>query len=89
MPLEFIDWGGGDILFFASKYLTERVGSRYKTPDVITENMNSGKNGLRDGKGFFDYSSIDVDAYRNRRLGDFVESLRKRDLLPVHRKADI
>lgn len=86
--LEFIDWGGGDILYYASQYLTEKAGSRYEVPDVVRQNMELGKNGLRDGMGFFDYRSIDVDAYRNRRLSDFVHALQQRDLLPVHRKAD-
>jgi 3-hydroxybutyryl-CoA dehydrogenase len=31
--LEFIDWGGGDILYYASRYLTGALGSdRYAAP---------------------------------------------------------
>ena len=34
--LEFIDWGGGDILYYASRYLEGALGSdRYRAPDVI------------------------------------------------------
>lgn len=86
--LEFIDWGGGDILYYASKYLTEQTGSRYEVPEIIAENMRSGKNGLRDGRGFFDYKTVNVDDYRNRRLGDFVNALREKNLLPIHRRVD-
>jgi len=63
--LEFIDWGGGDTLFYASRYLEGTLGSdRY------------GRIGLRTGAGFLDYSGLDVDAYREQRLAALVEMLR-------------
>ena len=38
--LEFIDWGGGDILYYASRYLEGALGSdRYRAPEVISRNM--------------------------------------------------
>ena len=84
--LEFIDWGGGDILYYASKYLEQQAGPRYAVPAIVAENMAAGRNGLRDRKGFFDYADVDTDAYRQRRLADFVQALRRQDLLPVYRK---
>jgi len=67
--LEFIDWGGGDILYYASRYLEGALGSdRYRAPDVISRNMHEGRIGLRTGAGFLDYSGMDVDAYRVKRL---------------------
>ncbi len=80
--LEFVDWGGGDILYYASNYLSKTIHERYQAPDVVIDNMHNARNGLRDGQGFFDYSDIDVDAYRNRRLSDFVSMLRNSDALP-------
>ena len=75
--LEFIDWGGGDILFYASRYLEGALGSdRYRAPDVISNNMRDGRIGLRTGAGFLDYSGLDVDAYREKRLADMVAMLR-------------
>ncbi|MGY4286841.1 3-hydroxybutyryl-CoA dehydrogenase [Bradyrhizobium sp. LM2.7] len=75
--LEFIDWGGGDILYYASRYLEGALGSdRYRAPEVISRNMQEGKIGLRTGAGFLDYSGLDVDAYRLRRLKAMVELLR-------------
>jgi 3-hydroxybutyryl-CoA dehydrogenase len=75
--LEFIDWGGGDILYYASRYLEAALGSdRYRAPDVIFRNMQEGRIGLRTGAGFLDYSGLDVDAYRDQRLGALVEMLR-------------
>src|SRR4030088_1447909 len=53
--LEFIDWGGGDILYYASRYLEGALGSdRYRAPEVISRNMRDGRIGLRTGAGFLD-----------------------------------
>jgi 3-hydroxybutyryl-CoA dehydrogenase len=79
--LEFIDWGGGDILYYASRYLEGALGSdRYRAPDVISRNMHEGRIGLRTGIGFLDYSGMDVDAYRAKRLQAMVDLLRHFDL---------
>jgi 3-hydroxybutyryl-CoA dehydrogenase len=79
--LEFIDWGGGDILYYASRYLEGALGSdRYRAPDVISRNMHEGRIGLRTGAGFLDYSGMDVDAYRVKRLQAMVDLLRHFDL---------
>jgi 3-hydroxybutyryl-CoA dehydrogenase len=75
--LEFIDWGGGDILYYASNYLEHALGSdRYRAPEVISRNMRDGRIGLRTGAGFLDYSGLDVDAYREQRLAELVKLLR-------------
>jgi 3-hydroxybutyryl-CoA dehydrogenase len=75
--LEFIDWGGGDILYYASRYLEGALGSdRYRAPEVISRNMREGRIGLRTGAGFLDYSGLDVDAYREQRLAALVDMLR-------------
>jgi 3-hydroxybutyryl-CoA dehydrogenase len=75
--LEFIDWGGGDILYYASRYLEGALGSeRYRAPEVISRNMREGRIGLRTGAGFLDYSGLDVDAYREQRLAELVDMLR-------------
>jgi 3-hydroxybutyryl-CoA dehydrogenase len=75
--LEFIDWGGGDILYYASRYLEGALGSdRYRAPDVISRNMKEGRIGLRTGAGFLDYSGLDIDAYREKRLAELVDMLR-------------
>jgi 3-hydroxybutyryl-CoA dehydrogenase len=79
--LEFIDWGGGDILHYASRYLTSALGSdRYAAPDIIGRNMAEGKIGLSTKQGFLDYAGMDVDAYRAERLKAFVDLLRHFDL---------
>jgi 3-hydroxybutyryl-CoA dehydrogenase len=74
--LEFIDWGGGDILYYASRYLEGALGSdRYRAPEVISNNMRDGRIGMRTGSGFLDYSGLDVDAYREQRLAELVKLL--------------
>jgi 3-hydroxybutyryl-CoA dehydrogenase len=75
--LEFIDWGGGDILYYASRYLEGALGNeRYRAPEVISRNMREGRIGLRTGAGFLDYSDLDIDVYREKRLGALVDMLR-------------
>ena len=75
--LEFIDWGGGDILYYASRYLEGALHSdRYRAPEVISNNMRDGRIGMRTGAGFLDYSGLDLDAYRERRLAAMVDLLR-------------
>ena len=75
--LEFIDWGGGDILYYASRYLEGALGSdRYAAPEVIARNMHEGRIGMRTGAGFLDYSGLDIDAHREQRLAAMVDLLR-------------
>ncbi len=85
--LEFIDWGGGDILYYASDYLSKAIGPRYQAPGIVRDNMRAGKNGVRDGEGFFDYRNIDTSEYRGNRLKDFVALLQYKNLLPTYRAA--
>jgi 3-hydroxybutyryl-CoA dehydrogenase len=82
--LEFIDWGGGDILYHASRNLAENLDSaRFAAPPIVERNMHEGRRGLRDGAGFFEYHGQDVESYRNARLAAFVALLRHRDLMPA------
>lgn len=79
--LEFIDWGGGDILHYASRYLAKALDSeRYAAPDIIGRNMQQGRIGLSTRQGFLDYDGMDVDAYREARLKAFVELLKHFEL---------
>lgn len=74
--LEFIDWGGGDILYYASRYLKGALGNeRYAAPEIVERNMAEHRNGLRDGAGFLNYEGLDVEVYRRERLRAFVDLL--------------
>lgn len=75
--LEFIDWGGGDILYHASRYLTQATGSdRFAAPRIVLDNMAAGRTGLRERAGFLDYAGLDIDAYRRQRLAAFAAQLK-------------
>jgi 3-hydroxybutyryl-CoA dehydrogenase len=78
-PLEFIDWGGGDILYYASRYLTAELGERFRAPAVVEENMTARRRGLQDGTGFYRYVPEDVPAYQAGRIREFEELLRLRE----------
>ncbi len=81
--LEFIDWGGGDILFNASNFLAENIdAARFAPPAIIQANMEQGQRGLRDGAGFYDFKDTDLATYRAARLAAFVGLLRHRGLMP-------
>jgi len=86
-PLEFIDWGGGDILYNASNYLANNIDTaRFTPPKIVEQNMETNRNGLRDGEGFYNYKNIDITAYRNEKLSTFIGLLKHLDLTP---KAEI
>ncbi|MGI9371223.1 MAG: 3-hydroxybutyryl-CoA dehydrogenase [Hyphomicrobiales bacterium] len=81
--LEFIDWGGGDILFYASRYMREATGEdRFAAPQIVKDNMAEGRNGLRDKAGFLDYENMDIPDYQRARLEAFAAMLKHMDKLP-------
>ena len=80
--VEFIDYGGNDILYYASRYLAEALkDTRYASPAIVDRHMREGHNGLRDGKGFYDFSGVDIAAYKKQALGRMLGMLRHLDLL--------
>jgi len=75
--LEFIDWGGGDILYYGSHYLANALKSdRYAPPAIVERNMKEGRIGLKTGGGFLDYKDLDLVAYREQRLRTFADRLK-------------
>jgi 3-hydroxybutyryl-CoA dehydrogenase len=63
--VEFIDYGGNDILYYASRYLAEHLSrERYTAPAIVDRLMREGKTGLKSGQGFYDYRERDLPAYR-------------------------
>ncbi len=69
--LEFIDWGGCDILFYASHYLAREIAPRFEPARAVIDNMEQGRDGLRTRKGFYDYANVDVPDYVHRRVQSF------------------
>jgi 3-hydroxybutyryl-CoA dehydrogenase len=63
--VEFIDYGGLDILYYASHYLAAALGEpRFEPPAIVDRYMHENRRGLRDGRGFFDWQKVDAAAYR-------------------------
>lgn len=63
--VEFIDFGGADILHHASREMAGSIdAARYAAPPVIGRMMEEGRLGLKSGQGFYDYRGRDVVAYR-------------------------
>ena len=81
--LEFIDWGGSDILHHASRFLAENIDShRFAAAAIVERNTLASRRGLRDGVGFYDYGAVDIGRYRVERLTQFVALLRHHGLMP-------
>lgn len=73
---EFIDFGGMDILFYASGYLSRELGPRFECAPIITEKMAADQVGARTGVGLYDWSGVDLETYRNtltKRLVDRID----------------
>lgn len=74
--IEFIDWGGNDILYYAGNYLRGAFDSdRFEVPGISERYMKEGRNGLRERRGFYDYRDIDTDAYQRETLRKLVDLL--------------
>ena len=74
--LEFIDWGGADILYHVDNYLvTALANDRFKAPAILEEKMKSGEMGMRSGKGFYDFSAMDLAAYQKETISKFIDLL--------------
>jgi len=80
--VEFIDYGGNDILYYASRYLAKTVSAeRYTAPEIVQRLMREGHLGLKTGQGFYDYRDRDGRAYRKDVLARTlaaVDAFRKR-----------
>ena len=80
---EFIDYGGLDILYYASSAMARALGApRYEPPAIVARMMREGRRGAREGDGFYDWRGRDLPAYQRELVGRFVALLRHLDMLP-------
>lgn len=71
--VEFIDYGGNDILHYVSAYLAQALAdARYASPAIVGRHMADRRNGLKDGEGFYDWSNRDLQVYRAALLSRLV-----------------
>jgi 3-hydroxybutyryl-CoA dehydrogenase len=63
--VEFIDFGGVDILHHASREMAGSISAqRYEEPAIVAKMMEQGHLGLKTGSGFYDYAGRDAGEYR-------------------------
>ena len=63
--VEFIDFGGADILHHASREMSVSIdAARYRAPAILERMIGDGRLGLKTGSGFYDYQGRDIPAYR-------------------------
>ena len=74
---EFIDWGGVDILYRASRYMTEAVGERFKPARLVEQKMAYNELGPKTGRGFFDYSGDRRDTFETQKIRALLRRLKR------------
>ena len=63
--VEFIDFGGADILHHASREMSASIdAARYRAPPIVDRMVAAGRLGLKSGSGFYEYKGRDLAAYR-------------------------
>jgi 3-hydroxybutyryl-CoA dehydrogenase len=74
---EFIDWGGVDILYHASRYMTEALGdARFRPARLVEEKMARNELGPKTGRGFFDYAGERREAFETDKVRALLRRLR-------------
>jgi 3-hydroxybutyryl-CoA dehydrogenase len=80
---EFIDYGGLDILYYASSSMARSLEApRYEPPAIVRRLMEEGKRGAREGEGLYDWRGRDLTAYQRELVGRFVRLFGHLRLLP-------
>jgi 3-hydroxybutyryl-CoA dehydrogenase len=83
---EFIDYGGLDILYYASRSMAKALEApRYEPPALVRSLMEEGKRGAREGQGLYDWRGRDLAAYQKDLLGRYVSLFRHLGMLPPPR----
>lgn len=75
--VEFIDFGGSDILHHASREMATSIDAhRYAAPAIVARMVEQGHLGVKSGSGFYDYAGRDLAAYRRDVLARTLGMLR-------------
>ncbi len=63
--VEFIDFGGVDILYHASREMASSISAeRYTAPPIVGQMFDEGRLGLKTASGFYNYEDRDLGTYR-------------------------
>jgi len=75
---EFIDWGGVDVLYRASRYMSEAVGdARFKPARLVEQKMAYNELGPKTGRGFFDYTGERRHAFEIDKIRALLRQLKR------------
>ncbi|KTT24098.1 3-hydroxybutyryl-CoA dehydrogenase [Pseudacidovorax intermedius] len=75
--VEFIDFGGCDILHHASREMSQTIDpARYAAPAIVEDMVRQQRLGLKTGSGFYAYEGRDLAAYRADVLARTLAQLR-------------
>ena len=75
---EFIDWGGVDILYRASRYMTEALGDeRFKPARLVEQKMAHNELGPKTGRGFFEYDGDRRESFETAKIRALLRQLRR------------
>ena len=75
---EFIDWGGVDILYRASRYMSEALGDeRFKPARLVERKMAYNELGAKTGRGFFDYTGERRDTFETAKIRALLRQLKR------------
>ncbi|MDJ0271464.1 MAG: 3-hydroxyacyl-CoA dehydrogenase NAD-binding domain-containing protein [Candidatus Caldarchaeum sp.] len=76
--LEFVDWGGVDILYRVDEYLAAELNAeRFRPPALLRKLVEEGRLGMHVGRGVFDYGGIDIEALKLSRKKAMVKRLKQ------------
>ncbi len=60
-PIEIIDFGGADIWYIEASNLLPDMDNSLKPNEYLKEQMDRGELGIKTGKGFYDYTNVDIE----------------------------
>lgn len=84
--MEFLDWGGVDILHKVDEYLAEALqAERFKPPPMLRKLVEEGRLGMERGRGVYDYGGVDVDKLRLSRKKMMIRRLKEINALGILR----
>ena len=77
-PLETIDMAGLDIFYRVSQYLYGKLDTSAAPPAIVKEKVERNELGLKTGKGFYDYTGINIPDLTAERIKKLLVLLRER-----------
>jgi 3-hydroxybutyryl-CoA dehydrogenase len=88
--VEFIDFGGVDILHHASREMAASISAeRYTAPAIVGQMFEAGQLGLKTASGFHNYQGRDLVAYRREVLARVLALLQQAGMWRAAAESDV